>query len=487
MRSSIFNISSSGVQMVVQFVRSIFLARLLAPDDFGLYAFAFSFVVATRAIPQFGLGGALLHRERQSEGEQALRVHFTLSVLFSLIWGGMLIFVSGLIANGMRNTIVLVILSTQIIDNLVQTGKFTFAKRVEFGRIALVNILTTFISTGIALFMAWHGFGVWSLVATDIVAALIGVLGYYVFRPIWRPRFGWSKEVVRYFINFGSRSFLSGLLKDLLDEVDDLWTGRYLGESPLGFYSRAFTFATYPRRVLAAPLNLVTGSTYAELKGRRKRLSQAFFRVNSFLIRVGFLSAGLLALVAPEFIRLVIGEKWLPMLDAFRLMLIYTMLDPIKVTIASVFTAVGVPEKAVWARLGQLFVLLLGIFTLGPRFGIAGVALAVNVMLLVGITILLMLTRKYVEFSIRKMFVVPTFALVVGIVLGRAAIEIPGVCGSPWCTGSVKTVVFIFVYGIIIFTFERDQIPLILNMLKQISSQNRTKMARKMEKESNLN
>ena len=70
--------------------------------------------------------------------------------------------------------------------------------------------------------------------------------------------------------------------------------------------------------------------------------------------------AGLLALIAPEFIYLVIGRQWLPMLDAFRLMLLFTLLDPIRGTLANLFIAVGKPEKVLWARLAQLAAKLQG-------------------------------------------------------------------------------------------------------------------------------
>ena len=56
---------------------------------------------------------------------------------------------------------------------------------------------------------------------------------------------------------------------------------------------------------------------------------------------------------------LLLGEKWLPMLDTFRLMLVFSMLDPIKITVASVLVAVGKPNLVGQARAIQLVVKLL--------------------------------------------------------------------------------------------------------------------------------
>ena len=145
---------------------------------------------------------------------------------------------------------------------------------------------------------------------------------------------------MRYYIAFGGRTVAASILEWLLGRADDLWLQLYSTPQALGYYARGYTFATYPRRIVAAPINSVIGGTYAELKEDRLRLSQAFFRTNALLVRSGFLVAGLLALTAPEFIRIVLGTKWMPMLDVFRLMLVFTLIDPIQAATSSLFVAV---------------------------------------------------------------------------------------------------------------------------------------------------
>jgi len=471
-RGSAFNVTASLIQAVVQFGRSIALARLLPPEVFGVYAFAGAWIAATASAAGFGLGSGLLHRARESEGEMALRVHFTLSQVFSLLWAvGLGVAGLFLIPDTMpRETlwVLWTLIGAHVASGLAGTAQVLLVRRVAFRRKAVIGTAGTLLSTTIAILMAWQGYGVWSLVATNLVVATLNILGFMVYRPVWRPRFGWSWEIARYLLDFGRKSFFAEILKRALNQVDDLWTGTFLGDSPLGFYARAYRFATYPRSVLASPLNAVASGTYAELKGRRKRLSQAFFRVNAFLLRTGFLLAGLLALVAPEFIRLILGREWLPMLVAFRLMLIFTLLDPIRGTIANLFVAVGCPEKTVRARLVQLAVLVAGLFLLGPPFGIAGVAVAVDVMLAIGILLLLWQAKSHVDFSAVRLFAAPTLALVVAMAAGRAAIELPGVLSSPWRTGSVKAAVFLPLYVAVLLVLERDEVQRVVRIGRQM-------------------
>jgi PST family polysaccharide transporter len=245
-------------------------------------------------------------------------------------------------------------------------------RRVVHRRLALLQFSDIVLSSGVALYLAWSGAGLWALLATNIITMVLTIFLLFLWRPVWRPRLTWKPDIMRYFLRFGSRNALSKLLLQALNHVDDLWTGAYLGKTALGYYSSAYSFATYPRSILASSVNKVATGTYAELAQKRKSLSQAFFRTNAFLVRTGFLIAGLLALVAPEFIRILLDETWLPMVNTFRLMLIFTLLDPIKVTVANLFVAVGKPEKVARARGVQFIVLLAGLFSLGPTFGIDG-------------------------------------------------------------------------------------------------------------------
>jgi O-antigen/teichoic acid export membrane protein len=220
--------------------------------------------------------------------------------------------------------------------------------------------------------------------------------------------------------------------------------------------------------VLAAPIGAVSIGTYAELKEDRRRLSQAFFRTNAFLVRSGFFLAGLLALIAPEFIRILLTEKWLPMLEAFRLMLVFTLFDPMKTAIANLFVAVGRPEQVVRIRLVQLAVMVIGLLVLTPLWGIAGVALAVDAMLIVGIALLLWRARTYVDYSPRRMFLAPSVALFVGISMSLAAMAMPDLPGSDWWTGAVKASVFVVGYFTVLVFWERDQLALFASILRQL-------------------
>lgn len=469
--STFWNMVANATKAVVLFVRSILLARLLPVEVFGIYGFAAAIVSLSTIVVNFGMGSAFLHHAPETKDEErAADVHFTLKLILTLVW--VVVLVAGAFAftsGPNRLALVFMTLTTGGIQ-LAETPRLLLVRRIVHRRLALIELANALLTTLLAVGLAWQGLTLWALLATDLVTLTVTFFFLYIHKPVWRPRLAWSPPVVRYFLRFGSRNFLASVLWTALDRVDDLWTGAYLGETSLGFYSRAYRFATYPRTVLAAPISSVAIGTYAELKDNRLRLSRAFFRINAFLVRSGFFIAGLMALVAPEFIRLALGAKWSPMLDAFRLMLVFTLLDPLRKVLSHLFTAVGKPEQVVPSLLIRMIVLVVGLFVLGPWLGIIGVALAVDMMLVVGIVTLLWQAKSYVSFSLRRLFAIPGLALVSGMFLARGAVALPGVLGSDWRTGSVKLVAFSVVYSTILLVTERRQVVEMLSLVGHLRS-----------------
>jgi O-antigen/teichoic acid export membrane protein len=340
-------------------------------------------------------------------------------------------------------------------------------RQVRFKRLAILRVVSAAITTLLALFLAWNNAGIWSLLSVDLANALILVTGLYVLNPVWHPELAWSPPVVRYFLRFGSTISLASILVQILDRLDDVWTGHFLGDEALGFYSRAYAFANYPRRMLANPITAVAFATYAEVRNDRSRLSKAFFRVNALIVRMVFPFSSILFLVSPEFITLILGERWLPMLGAFRLMIAYTLIDPIKHSVGHLFVSVGCPGVLTRTRLIQLLVLVAGLVVLSPALGIEGVALTVTAMSLVGVGTLLRRARQYVDFSLTRLFAVPMGASLVGALLAIGATHFSATGGARWLTAGLKTVFFALAYGSAILIMERPAVHDLLRFLRR--------------------
>jgi hypothetical protein len=116
--------------------------------------------------------------------------------------------------------------------------------------------------------------------------------------------------------------------------------------------------------------------------------------------------------------------------------------------------AVGKPEKVSQVRMLQLAILLTGLFALGFTYQIAGVALSMDLMVLVGVLLSLKLVRDYVDFSMLRLFAPPVLALLAGLALNALVTSVWDVSGSPWLALIVKSLAFCSGYLLLLFALE---------------------------------
>jgi len=453
-----WNVASNIVTVIVGFIKTIWLARLLPVEVFGIYALSHSIMSLTKVVSAMGFDEAFLNRSEETQDEaQAAGVFLNLRLILTSIWAILLLSGAWIIPINpqLRLALVVVTLANAVVQ-LTQPISMILVRRVKHRRLAIIQILNSTLASVLAISFALMGWGIWALLISPIVNAVVDVVLLYIWQPIWKPRLIWNAKVHRYYFGYGLTVMYGRLLLLALDHIDDIWTGVFLGNTALGFYTQAYTLATYPRLIIARPIIQVVAGTYAELRNQPKRLSQAFLESNRLMIRMSFLFAGGLALVAPEFIRLLLGEKWLPMTDAVRFMLLFTMLHPIRETTASLFTGIGKPGIVVTTRLIQLVALVLGLFVLGTFGEIVGVALAVDIMMIFGIGHMLWHARKFVTFSVTGLFLVPFIALLGGIAAGHGIQQVEFIEQTAWLLLVFKTIAFTAIYLVIWFGFERE-------------------------------
>lgn len=464
------------ITVVVGFGRSVLLARLLDVDTFGVYAGAIAVVGLSIVIATLGMPGAFLHRAPETANEdRAAAVYLTMQVTTTSTWLVVMVAGIALFATGPSRTALLVISVTTALEQIANVPTLIHVRRVVHRRLALLGTINVIVVAIVTVTMAWLGYELWALLAGEVVTTLVLVTGLFLWRPIWRAWMTWDSTIARYYLRMGLPNMAAYLIENALQKIDDIFVRYRLGVEEMGFYSRAYTFATYPRSILAAPVASVAGGAFAELAQDRLQLSKAFFRSNALLVRAGFFLSGWLILIAPEFVTILLGDKWLPMVPIFRLLSVFALLDPLRDVLGMLFVAVGQPKRLVRYRLVQLGVLVVGLGTLGVMYGAVGVALAVDAMLIVGIGIMVVAARPWVDFSPLRLFLWPAVAVALGLGAVFAVIMLAGTSAltNPWLSGLVKTVVWGGVFGSVMLLAERAQMMDLWKMVRRGMGWNR--------------
>lgn len=455
---SIYTIAASLITLLLGAARSILLARLLLPAHFGLVALALFFISLASYLRGLNPDMALISRQKAGEG--FLRTYFSFRILLDLAAFILMLLAAPLLQRlypGVPGlgAMLAVLAAAWFLSNFNHVQETLLRKNLAFSSLALIDVCSSLVMTVVAPYLAWRGWGVWALAAEQVSGLITRfTLTWGPFRQ-WLPRPEWNRAVVKELWQYGRQAWLAANLAFFSDQFDDFWIGTTLGTRLLGFYSKAYDLAHYPRRIVANQLVGVFTPVFARLQHDRTLLSQVFYRSAHLIIRTGFLAAGGMALVMPEFIHYVIGDKWLPMLLTFRLMLVYTMLDPVLMLVGSLFMATGRPHDLRQVRLAQALFFLPGVIAGAALAGINGVALAADGMLLVGMWRAYKPLRQSVDFSTLRLAGRPTLALAAAAGAGLW-IELASP-GSALEALLLKSAAFVLVFGGILLAWERDE------------------------------
>lgn len=418
---SIYSVAASVITITLGFLRALVMARLLLPEHFGVTTLALFYMNLAGQFRALGVDSAMIHRREPDDDVMA--TYFTIRVGQIAVSTVVVIALIPLLGRihadlPLLPSVLLAYAAISIFKGFNGVQTTILSKRLAFRELAITDVISSIAMTMVGPLLAWMGFGVWSIVAelgSGILSRAIAI--WFIYRA-WRPRLGWNGQVARWFWAYGSRMWAGSNIAFLLDRFDDWWTGTFLGANPLGYYSRAYEFAGYPRRVIANPVLSVFFPGFAQLQDDRQRLSRAFFRPTSLMVRAGGLFSLVSVLLAPEFVRLFLGERWVPMILTFQLMIVYTLFDPLQLAASNLLAATGHPNAILRARIIQALIFLPAVPLLGSRMGIEGVALAANLMVLVGAFFLFQKTNDVVDYSWRSLWFWP----LLGVILTAAVV-----------------------------------------------------------------
>lgn len=320
--SAVERFSAQGIQ----FVLSIILARILLPSDYGLVAMLGIFLAIAQTFIDSGFANALIQKRDQTKADYSTVFYF--NIIVSVVLYILLYYSAPLIASFYKEDLLVVITRiiglTLIINSfgIVQQAKLTIA--LDFKRQAIASLFAVIISGGIGLWMAFSGYGVWTLVYQSLINNLLRVVMIWIFSGWW-PRLCFSVSSFRTLFAFGSKLLLSSLLHTLYANLYTLVIGKWFASVELGYYSRAFTWARFPSANFADVIVRAIYPIQCRMQDDHEQLCGVFLkymRMACFLIFPVMIG---LCAVAEPLVRLILTDKWLPAVPLLQILCIAYM------------------------------------------------------------------------------------------------------------------------------------------------------------------
>lgn len=228
----------------MQFAIGIVLARLLSPDDYGLLGLTGIFTVVCTALVNGGFTTALIRKKDATDDD--FNTAFICNLGMSLLVYAVVFLCAPLIANFFerQELIALVRVSSLglIIGALGMVQQTRLTKRIDFKTQTKITIIASAISGAVGIGMAIMGFGVWALVAQQLMSHALSTLQLYIYNR-WLPRLRFSAESFRDLFGFGWKMMVSILLDAVWKELTQVVVGKFYSPATLGQYTRGKHYA----------------------------------------------------------------------------------------------------------------------------------------------------------------------------------------------------------------------------------------------------
>ena len=307
--------------MVLSFVSGIILARLLTPDDFGCIGMLAIFMSLAEVFIDAGFGSALIQKKNPTQADYSTVFYFNLVMSAALYL--LLFFCAPLIANFYRMPILSRILRLQGLVLFIYAFSIIqrniIRKNLRFRKLSTITIITSIISLVVTVFMAYMGYGVWSLVAQNFIVALIPCIFFWVTTD-WRPTWEYSWISFKELFGFGSFMFFTHLFTTFSQRITGLLVGRWYDPATMGYYTKASDLQKSVSNSVSGVMVQTTYPLYASIQDDMVRLANMVKRITSTLAFITVPLLSLLIVIAKPLIIFLYSDKWLSSVPYFQVL-----------------------------------------------------------------------------------------------------------------------------------------------------------------------
>ena len=361
-------------RQVLQVISVSILARRIPPGVYGLVSMALLVTLLLETIRDLGTGIALV-REPEMPDELA-STGFWLNcitgavVTFSLVlasWPAARFFHQPQLA-----TILHFFAISFFLGALSVVPAALLSRAMEFRKLAFAQTMGAVCGTVVAIAIALAGGKVSALVASNLVTSLASTIAIWLFTPL-RVKLVFRAADARRIFSFGVHLTGSHVMNYFSRNADNVLVGRFLGNTPLGFYQMGYMLMAYPIQSFGLMLEQVVYPALAKFSDDQARLRAAYLRTSRLIALVTIPAMLGLAVTAQPFVRLFLGPRWLPVAGLLLVFAPLGVLQTLYAPISLIYSTQGRTDiQFHWQIFASISYVLS--FIAGLRWGIMGVA-----------------------------------------------------------------------------------------------------------------
>ena len=322
-KSLLFSIAGSYITMVLQVVGTLIMARLLTPEDTGVFAVTSAMIALAHNFRDMGVSDYIVQaRELTTE---KLRAAFTVTLTIS--WGmAVVIFLgSGQIARFYNHEgtgqIARVLALNYLLIPFGAIGAAYFQRKLDFMPTFLITTVSAVVGFIVAVALGLAGFGYMSLAWSSVAGVVASVVISVWLRPKefpWLPGLKGCGDM----LHFGKHIFFISLAQQAGRSAPDIIVGRMIGITPAGYFSRAGGLSELVNRVVLRAITPVCLPYFAGHAHASSDMKAGYLKAIGFLTVVAWPFYGFLGIVAYAAIRVFYGDQWVAAVPLAQVLLL---------------------------------------------------------------------------------------------------------------------------------------------------------------------
>lgn len=358
--------------------RTVILARLLTPVDFGLMALALVVVGLAQSLSTTGFRQALI--QRRDDIDEYLDTAWVAGIVRGVVLAALVALMAplagGIFGEPRLVPIIRVVAALFLIDALSNIGTVYFRRNLDFRRRFLLQLGETMATFAVGVGVALVTHSVWALVFGVLAGHTARVvLSYWVHSYKPHLRFEWSKAVEMW--KFGRWVLTTGVVSEVAREADKLIIGKLLGPASLGIYEVGNRLSRIGSRDVGNVTGEVGFPTFSRLQERASELKGAYLRSVSLISGIVFPIATGFSLLAAPITLVVLGQQWVEVVTVLPPLAIASAVSTSSRPAGVLFMGVGRPAIGAQVALVRGIVIVALLLMVTPRFGIPGAGWAV--------------------------------------------------------------------------------------------------------------
>lgn len=367
---------SQAVVQGTRIVVAVILARLLAPHDYGVAAMVLVFQSLIIVFSDLGLGAALVQRKTLTEDDRS-------TVFWISVGGGLAFTLVGIALAGPLASFynepevkdLFRVLSLSFLVTAIGSVQSTLLIReMQFRSLELRVMASILVGAAVGLIAALAGYGAWAIILQQLAISVASTVMLWCLSP-WRPHLRFSTESVRSLGRFSANVFGTRVLFYLNRNGDNMLVGRFLGPAALGAYSISYTIMLVPFNQIAGPVQEVLFPALSRMQDDRPAMAAAWIRANRIVGALSIPSLLGLLVVAPDFVQVVLGDKWAAATPVIQVLVWVGLLQSLQRLNSTILQACDVTGDLLRYSV-IVTVASIAAFAVGLHWGIVGVAVA---------------------------------------------------------------------------------------------------------------